>query len=353
MKILFFIGEFNGGGAERVISILANKLVEKGFDIEILKYYNSDNLYITNPKVSIKSVEENTGTRNIIKNIKWLHKHFNNNCDIIISFLAPFNMLSIISNIGNKTPIIVADRNDPRKVPNNIVMRLFRNVLYRFADGIVLQTMDNQNYFSNYIQKNSKVIHNPIDLNENVGIALKTKKDKIIVSVARLEEQKNQKMLIKAFSELGEAFNDYKLIIYGEGSYRNELEKYINNLGIKDKVYLPGNINDVINNIKNASIFVLCSNYEGMSNSLLEAMCIGLPVICTKVSGSKELIINDENGILIDINDEKQLLNALRELLSNKNKCDYLAKNAIKLNNKIDSDTICNEWIEFINTIKK
>lgn len=353
MKILFFVGEFNEGGAERVISILANELVERGFDIEILKYHNTINFYKTNDLIKINSVEENTNTRkNIIKNILWLHKYFKNNTDIVISFLAPFNMVAIASNIGNKTPIIVADRNDPHTVPSNSIIRFFRNQLYKLANGIVLQTNDNKNYFSKTVQKKSRVIYNPINIKERSGIAIGSEKENIIVSVARLEKQKNQELLIRSFYSLKDEFKDYKLVIYGEGSYRKELEVLINNLGINDRVFLPGNTEDIINKIKKAKVFVLSSNYEGMSNSLIEAMYIGLPVISTKVSGANELINNNENGLLIDINNQNELISSLKEILLNKELRDKLAKNACNISYKLNVGNIVNEWVEFINTVK-
>lgn len=353
MKITFFVGEFNGGGAERVISILANKLVERDFDIEILKYHNTENLYETNPRIVINSVEENTNTRKLLTNIVWLKKHFKENTNIIISFLAPFNIIALLANTGNNTPIIVADRNDPRRVPSNSIIRFIRDLLYRFADGIALQTKDNKKYFSTAIQNKSIVISNPIDLKEKSGIALKTPKENTIVSVARLEEQKNQKMLIRSFYELKDEFNDYQLVIYGEGSYRNELQSLIDELEMSDRISLPGHKEDVIDRIVNSKLFVLCSNYEGMSNSLIEAMCLGLPVICTKVSGTSELIINNKNGLLIDINNQRQLTESIRKLLLDNELSNKLATNASKLNGELNSDVICDQWVEFINSIKK
>ena len=353
MKITFFVGEFNGGGAERVISILANKLVERDFDIEILKYHNTENLYETNPRIVINSVEENTNTRKLLTNIVWLKKHFKENTDIIISFLAPFNIIALLANTGNNAPIIVADRNDPRRVPSNPIIRFIRNLLYRFADGIVLQTKDNKEYFSKAIQRKSVVISNPIDLKEKASIALKTLKQNTIVTVARLEEQKNQKMLIRSFYELKDEFNDYQLVIYGEGSYRNELQSLIDELEMSDRISLPGHKEDVIDRIASSKLFVLCSNYEGMSNSLIEAMCLGLPVICTKVSGTNELIVNNENGLLININNQKELTESIRKLLIDNELSSKLATNASKLNDELNSDVICDKWIEFINSIKK
>ena len=352
MKILFFIGALSEGGAERVISILANNLV-RDFDVEILKYYNSDNFYNIDKKVKITSVEENTNSKNKILNIKWVREYFKNNADLIISFLAVFNMYALVANIGNNIPVIVADRNDPRYIPKNRILRFIRDRLYRKANAVVLQTKSNKEYFDNLIQKKSYVIYNPINMNSFVGKAFNTNKEKIIVSVGRLEVQKNQIMLIDAFNEIRKKYDDYKLIIYGEGPYRKQLEDKINELNLSSYVLLPGNKKNIFDEISKAELFVLSSNYEGMPNALIEAMCLGLPCISTKVSGATDLIQDGVNGLLVDVGDTNDLTNKITKLIEDKEYAYKLANKATEINNILDSDVICDKWLEMINNVVK
>lgn len=351
MKILFFVGEFNEGGAERVISILANSLIEKSFDIEILKYHNTENFYKLNPKIKVNSVEENTNNRNnVLKNIIWLRKYFENNTDIVISFLAPFNIIALLANLGNKTPIIVSDRNDPRFVPQSKFRRILRDFLYKKANAVVVQTKHNKEYFDKSIQDKTFVIPNPIELNNYIGLALKTKKKDLIVSVGRLEPQKNQEMLIEAFNEIHKKYSNYKLVIYGEGSYRKQLQELIDKLNLQEFILLPGNEKDILNKMAEAKIYICSSNYEGMSNSLIEAMCIGLPVISTKVSGTEELI-GECNGLLIDVNDKDSLINNICLLIENSEVCNKISSNAILVSKKLDKETVVELWENTINKI--
>ena len=78
--------------------------------------------------------------------------------------------------LGLKTPLIVADRNDPRRVPKNWIIRLFRNIMYLFTDAIVVQTNNNKKYFSTWYKKDIPVIFNPVDLGGYTGKAINTKK---------------------------------------------------------------------------------------------------------------------------------------------------------------------------------
>ena len=104
-------------------------------------------------------------------------------------------------------------------------------------------------------------------------------------------------------------------------------------------------IADVYNSIKNASMFIMTSEYEGMSNSLIEAMCLGLPCISTKVSGATDLIRNGENGILIDVDDVIALTEAMSTLAENAEFAYKLSINAAKTYQKLKSDIIAKQWI--------
>lgn len=347
-KHLFFIGTLTNGGAERVVSILSGKMAEQGMNVEILTYYDMPVFYQVHPDVKITCVEKETGTKSKGKNFLWVRKYFKEHADVLISFLAPFNIFALVCNLGTGTPIIVADRNDPTKIPSNTLVRKVRDFLYRFADGIVVQTKKNQSYFSKQVQKKSVVIYNPINLREKSGSALQTAKYKKIVSVGRLMQQKNQKMLLGAFKNVLEKYPDYQLVIYGEGPMREELEAYAKELGVEKSILLPGNVADVHDRIKGAEIFVLSSDYEGMPNALIEAMCLGLPVISTKVSGATDLIKDHENGLLTELDNQKELEAAMMELIENPILEEKLAKNATQLNDSLELSKIMNQWIHFI-----
>lgn len=347
-RITFFDATLREGGAERVISLLSNALVNE-YEVSILLYYNDDIFYKINENINIVCVEKQTNSKNIIKNISFIKKYFKNNSDLIISFLAPFNMLALLANKNNNIPIIVADRNDPRYIPTNSLIRNIRNYMYeKYADCIVVQTLNNKNYFNDKTKHKIKIIENPVDIKELAGKAITTEKTKKIVSVGRLVPQKNQKMLINAFKIFHNSNCDYKLEIYGEGELRKELEKFIDDLGMSDCVFLLGNDKNVHSRILDANLFVLSSNYEGMPNSLIEAMCLGLPVISTKVSGANELIKDGHNGLLVNINDVDELTKKMQDLVNNEEKSACIAKNAIELNATLSVNNIINKWIDII-----
>jgi len=351
MKIVFFDGNLREGGAERVISILANKFADQGDDVEIILYYDDDIFYKLNPQIKISIIESQTGTKRKLKNIAWLCKYISKDTDVLISFLAMFNIIAIIASKIARIPVIVADRNDPRKVPSNWGMRLIRNCTYCFADRVVLQTEYNKKYFPLAVQKKSAVIYNPINIGNKSGLAMQNKKQKKIVSVGRLIPQKNHRILLKAFLEIHKKYPDYYLVIYGEGPERKYIEEVIVDNQLESSVYLPGIVENVLDNICDAEMFVLCSDYEGMPNVLIEAMGIGLPVISTKVSGATELISHKENGLLVDVGDVTGLYKAMELYLLDKDVRDRCSRNAVKINKRLAADSIVDIWKQCIKKI--
>lgn len=352
-RYVFFVGALCQGGAERVISILTKYFSEENVHTEIITYYDREVFYPIHPDVKILPIERETGTKkNVFRNILWLRKYVKKNADVFISFLAPFNILAILSTIGLGKTIIVADRNDPRFVPSNPVIRKARDFLYRFANGVVVQNTDNRKYFSRSVQNKSTVIFNPIDLGEKRGQALIADKKKRIVSVGRLTKQKNQIMLIEAFAEIHRDYPEYSLTIYGEGDYRDNLETKVKELRLDGFVDLPGSKKDVFDLISDAALFVLPSDYEGMPNVLIEAMCLGLPVISTAVSGTSDLVEDGVNGRIVEIGSKEQLVKAMRELLSDELIRNEYAQKAVLVNDRLEVSGIMKEWKQFISKVR-
>jgi glycosyltransferase involved in cell wall biosynthesis len=349
-KILFFIGSMLEGGAERVVSILSNSLIKEEYDIEILMYLDNTPFYDLDPKIKLNSVCKNTGSRSLKKNFFWIRRYLNNNFDVVISFLSPFNMLMLTCSIGKGIPIIVADRNDPSKVPGNSISRIGRNILYHYSAHIVVQTNKNFKYFSNSLKKKISIIPNPVNKIIVPDVYSSTTHQKVIVTVGRLIPQKNQQLLLDAFKIIHDKYPDYKLVIYGEGELRGKYENFINDNGLSEYILLPGVKKNIYDLLSKAEIFVLPSLFEGMPNALIEAMCIGMPVVSTRVSGADEIIKTGYNGILIN-NDIDEMIDALEKLINNPTLRSRYGANASKLAWDLSESKITENWKMLIEQI--
>ncbi len=354
MKLLFTLGALGHGGGERVVSVLASELARIGHEVEIMLYYDREIWYPLNPAVKVVSEEKELGKKGILSHLSFKRKYVKQGgFDAVISFLAPFNMLNIVALFGVKTPLIVADRNDPRRIPSNKLVRLARNFLYRFADCVVLQTKANRNYFAKAIRNKSRVIYNPIDMGKYTGAGLTAQKSKRMVSVGRLTKQKNQIMLLEAFCTFAKSHTDYRLTIYGDGDFRPQLEQKIAELGLTQSVELPGGIKNVPEAIKDAEFFVLSSDFEGMPNALIEAMCIGLPVISTAVSGATDLVVTEENGLLTECGNTQELAAAMERMANDPQLRQKTAQKASLLAQELTLDKIAAQWLDCISKVAK
>lgn len=350
IKLIVSIATIGSGGAERVLSVLSNNFVQEFDSVEYVLWKHSEIFYTVNPNVTIIDIEKKCGSKNELKKIRWFRKYIRQNpSSIILSFLYPYSFRVLISLMGIRRNIIVAERRDPRKVKGGKIFRILRDVLYIKAKKILVQTPSNSNGYSCWLQNKINTIPNPINLPEKFqGIALTTVKNNTIVSVGRLIPEKNHEMLINAFAKFSKNHPEFKLIIYGEGPLRNKLSLLINSLKMTSKIDLAGNHKDVISKIASARLFILSSISEGMPNALFEAMAIGLPCISTRVNASCDYIIDKKNGILINQKDENHLIEAMELIVNNKDFAEELGQNATYVNKILNPDKIGEKWIKEI-----
>ena len=175
-------------------------------------------------------------------------------------------------------------------------------------------------------------------------------REKTITAVGRIDENKNHELLIRAFAQIAGQFPEYRLVIYGEGDKRQELCKLSEELGLKNRISLPGSIEDVSEAIYKTSVFVLSSNTEGMPNTLIEAMIMGLPVIATDCpcGGPAELIRSGENGILTPVGDVNAMKDNLQYMLKNLQNAEKMGKQAKITGEMYRPEPVLKEWEKYL-----
>lgn len=352
MKKVIFVTNFLGnGGAARVMSILADNLIQKNIEVEILSFLDREDKYRIDKKAKLTVIECNCKNKILkkIERILKLRKVIRQNRETtVISFEYFVNMQTIIANMFLNNKLIISERNDPERTGNGKIIKRLRNLLYVFADFLVCQTEDAKEYFSKSIQNKTVVIPNPIMPNLPSRFVGNRKKE--IVTFCRIEKQKNLTMLIDSFKMLNKEYPEYKLVIYGDGAEKENLRKYIENQELNRNVQLNGFIQNIHSQIISSAMFVSSSDYEGISNSMLEAMGIGLPTICTDCpcGGARMMIENDENGILVPVRDTVALYKAMKKVIEEPEFAEKISKNATKIKDKLEQNKICELWIELI-----
>jgi len=314
--------------------------------------YNAPIFYVIDERVKVISIEEETGSKNIVINMFWFRKYINKQKpNLILSFSAPFNMLALSSLLWTKHKVVACERVDPKSFRWGKPLEFIRNLLYERADGILTQTQMSKDYFVGDLLKKTDIIYNPIEMSkEYLGAALSINKQNLIVTAARLVPQKRQDLLICCFARFKKEHPDYKLTIFGTGPEKENLIRCAEANNVADAIDFPGTVKDLWNRIKYAKMFVMTSLFEGMSNSMIEAMCLGLPIISTRVSGAVDLIKNQESGILIDINDSEALYRGMCKIADDEEFARKLGRNAMGVYGFLNVDSISNKWVDYIDS---
>ncbi len=343
MKISFFIGSMRRGGAERVISILANHYSQKGWEVEIALLLDTTVGYELNE--NIKVVDLTAGKGSYIKRMPmWLKKIRNyvksSKPDRVVSFIGRINVLVLNALRGLKVPVIVSERNDPKHDGRGAVMLWLCNKSYKKASAIVHQTKYEESCFSPKLATKSYIVPNPV----NVAVETKSPVPYRIVTAGRLLPQKNHAMLIDAVAMLKDEFPEVKLDIYGDGSLKDNLSAKIKEMNLEDMVFLMGNVSDLHQRIADADVFAMTSEFEGLSNALIEAMMLGLVCVSTDYPGADEVVKHEENGLLVPCRDANKLSEVLRQLFKGKELNSRLRNNAKETSQKYRPEEVIKKW---------
>lgn len=397
--IVLMLHQMSGGGAERVMVLLANWLAEKGHAVSLIltnQLIDDVKGYKLNSDIDLMSLKEMRGKQTYIsktraksdeiygkvsyKLSKKTHKkpsdkavlknyisRYSDEINALNDFMLRKKNATIIAFLDNpihlsllikeKYPnikLIISERSDPKLHDSSLSSSLFIKKYYHLADGVVFQSSGAKEYYSQEIQAKSVIVPNP--LTANLPEAFSGKRRKVIVNFCRISNQKNLPLLIDAFAKFNQSHSDYSLEIIGDAEneegqavlekINSMLEDYQLTEAVKILPFDPF----LHDKIKDCAMFVSSSDYEGMSNSMLEAMAIGLPTICTDCpsGGAREIIQHHENGILVPIKNIDALCSAMTEVADNPELMEKLSKNGVKLREKLSVDRIMNEWWKVI-----
>lgn len=394
-QLVFIMPVMKGGGAEKVAALLLNEFNKNGYECELV-LTNSDRneiidrgldsdvkltvlresfpkngflkkLFITAfrlfaslickiPEALGKKVSANLARLSFkaqyYDELNALRKVFEAKPDAsILSFLQPSIPLTLLAAEDLPNKVVVSERADPYRLLKKRYGYNFIKKYYHRAHAVVFQTNDAKAAYPDNISAKGTVIFNPI--NDKLPEPYFGEREKYVTTFCRISRQKNLPVLVEAFSEFQKEFNDYRLKIIGEPQNDDdraslaETKSLADKLGITEYIdFLPFStqVHDLI--ICDA-MYVNSSDYEGMSNAMLEAMAIGMPVVCTDcpIGGANAVIRNNENGILTEVGNAKEMCEAMKKIASDKSFSDKLSHNAAQIRYELSLENTAKKWM--------
>ena len=360
-KIIFYLSSLTKGGAQRVILNLTESLLKKEYEVVIVTTLEEENEYELpgGAKRILSDLTPEEITKSRWKNLKHRYLKLRNiwkkeKPDIIVSFIGKNNIMAIVTSLGLKIPVAVSVRGEPTEEYYNKVLRFLAKYLFRFASGVILQTKESRQFFPKKTLQKAVVLPNPLNP-VFLEKPYEGEKEKKIVLVGRIDSNKNQRMAVQAFAKIHEKFPEYYMEIWGEGEERESLFSYVKELGLKDKIFLPGATNQVKEKLETATLYVLPSNTEGMPNSLMEAMALGIPSISTDCpcGGPAELITDGFDGLLVPVGKVNPMAEAMERVLSDNDLREKLSINSLKIRERLDPIAVNNQWEEYLNSLTR
>lgn len=323
MKLDIIISSLGAGGAERVLTTLANHWASLGWEITMITLSGKDAkpFYPLSPKIHRLPLDSSASSRtkvnaiaNNLKRVRGIrHALKETRPEAVLSFIESTNILTLLAASGLGLRTIISDRVDPHQFSEGRSWRMLRHLTYPTASALAVQTKAVYDSLPKSVRKKSVVIPNPVPT-PHAAHAPETATP-FVLAAGRLVEQKGFDLLLHAFARNRKAFPDWHLVIAGDGPLREELIHLSRRLGLGERVRFAGLVKDMDQLYAAATIFVLSSRFEGYPNVLCEAMSHGLPCVAARCpSGPDEIITHGENGLLAPCEDADALAQAMATL---------------------------------------
>lgn len=355
-SIAFFVKTFEGGGTQRVMATLAKEFVVQGYSVSIITMFYAESyvlplgVELLNMAIDRTDLSVEHNRRKIDKARFFLQKN-KVNLVVIGSTSAPLYQYALEMKKQYEFRIVAQMTNDPNRSPKFPEQREERDrifdILNRVGSGFVFQTPYERNYFPESIRKKSVIINNPImNLPSEPYKGLRRN---VIVTAGRLDEQKNFHLLLRSFAIFCHEHSDYRLEIYGRGHTENSLRREAVTLGIMDRVDFCGFSLEWHEKLRDAAMFVQSSDYEGVSNALLEALCMGVPTISTDCPayGARMFLNHGENGFLVEVGNEMALASAMLELANHPEIGQRFCERSILIKDMLSVKSIVRQYLDY------
>lgn len=348
MKVTFVINTLKIGGAAKMIKYVANLAVDEFNEVSIIDMYD-DNYKEIDLHAKIKVTCLGLGSVDRLKRQFLLVPKLRESIkqekpDYVCSFIGHVNVIARLATINLKKIVFIsAERGDP--YTEKFLWKKLTSWTYRKSDFCFFQLEKARDFYCKEVKEKSYVIPNPYVSKDSIP-PFRGERNKTIVSAGRFSPEKCYDILIAAFAKVLKLYPNYKLVLYGEGPSLDKYKEMAIKLNILDKIEFPGYVKSVPKSIYKDGLFVLSSLSEGIPNSLIEAMSVGIPCIATNCTpgGPDFLMKSGERGVLVPVNDVDSMANSICKLIGDKQLADYYGTKALDVIKELDESRISLMW---------
>lgn len=324
-RITFVIPTLTSGGAERVLTTMANFWAGQGRAVTVLTLaaQHEPPFYPLSPdvhRVGLGTIRPartpiHAAANNASRLSRLRRAIKTSQPDVVISFLDQTNVLTLLATRGVRVPVVVSEHTDPGLAQRHPVWDTLRTMLYPRADFVVVLSESSKAWFSPRIRARTRIIPNPVQVDCARTPVAKSARPQI-VALGRFGPEKGFDRLIAVFSRIAADFPEWDLVIWGDGVLRPEFTAQRDRLGLTDRVLLPGRTTTPHVELRKASIYALTSHREGFPMALAEAMACGLPAVAFDLpSGPRDIIRDGIDGVLVPNGDMPAFAEALASLM--------------------------------------
>jgi GalNAc-alpha-(1->4)-GalNAc-alpha-(1->3)-diNAcBac-PP-undecaprenol alpha-1,4-N-acetyl-D-galactosaminyltransferase len=358
MRITLVISSLGCGGAERVMSNIANYWTAKGWSITLITLATMDSDFYhleTNVRrISLDRLGDSStviaALKNNIVRLSELRKSIKKSKPhVVISFIDRMNVLTLVSTLGIAIPVVVCEHTDPRQSPPGGIWNLLRRKTYKWASAVVVLTSEVICELEEFVlKKRIHVIPNsalPVPKVDNpIPFRIPTPS---VIAMGRLVKLKGFDLLLEAFAKCNK--KQWSLMILGEGPEREHLHSIIEQFSLNSQVYLVGRVPEPKIYLQQADLFVLSSHYEGFPMAIIEAMSCGLPIVSFDCpTGPRDIIRNGIDGLLVPAEDVDSLAKAMNRLMENARERKTMGKFALQVVERFSESSIMKKWEKLI-----
>jgi GalNAc-alpha-(1->4)-GalNAc-alpha-(1->3)-diNAcBac-PP-undecaprenol alpha-1,4-N-acetyl-D-galactosaminyltransferase len=359
MRVTLVIYGLGSGGAERVMSILANYWISYGWEVTLIMLIDPTQpaFYPLDPRITVKSLgiaKKSIHPIEAIYHAGWRiavlrRELIASQPDAIISFMSAVNVYSILAGWHLNIPIIVSEHTYPGAIDANQIWQLLMKWSYRHADLVTVLTQNAVPFYPLEEGYQTIAMPNPVLTPAPAIETAQLLTAPSLIAIGRLEHCKGFDLLLRAFHQLQAKYPQWQLTILGEGGQRAELEDLRSQLQLTDRVHFPGAVTNVREYLNQADLFVMSSRIEGFPMALCEAMACGVAVLATDcLSGPRDIIEDGVNGVLVTTEDIDALVAGLDALMSDPARRQQLAQSAPKILDRFGLEQVMTMWTEAI-----